>query len=102
MRNLTSKPTEFQDTIQALKEPGLEVLSDVPLALWDDLRKIQSAWGVPAQILIREMFEDFISEHWDLRHDKPKKLRWQREVEKKARKAIRAKKKKLLTGGYYE
>lgn len=61
------------------EKPGV----DLPPWIYEDLYKIQSAWGVPLEALICDMFEGFISENWDLKNDRPKKLKWQ--IKKKPR-----------------
>lgn len=57
-------------------QPNRIIAIDLPQWLFVDLCKIQSAWSVPVNLLVREALEVFISEHWDLRRDKPKKLKW--------------------------
>lgn len=76
------------------EKPGV----DLPPWIYEDLSKIQSAWGVPLESLICDMFEGFIAENWDLKNNAPKKIRWQIEGEKKKRIAFQGEKKKIFGG----
>lgn len=95
MRTLTQLKQDFNS------EPSSQALSyELPPWIYEDLSKIQSAWGVPLEALIFDAFEFFISENWDLKHNRPKKLRWQKEDEKKPGSYTRRRRNKLLNGGY--
>ncbi|MGE5444543.1 MAG: hypothetical protein ACM3SR_08070 [Ignavibacteriales bacterium] len=72
IRNLTALSCNGSDVLELPSQslPIFEV--NISYSLWADICEIQAAWGVPVDVLIRDIFEDFVSEHWDLKHNRKK------------------------------
>ncbi len=46
----------------------------IPDWLFEDLCKIQAAWGIPLEFLVTDQLGNFISDFWDFENDKPKRI----------------------------
>lgn len=57
-------------------QPNRIIPINLPQWLFVDLCKIQSAWRVPVDLLVREALEGFVLDNWSFKQDRPKKLRW--------------------------
>lgn len=89
----------LSDKCKTRSNPEVLSFDDLPLWIQDDLCELRSAWGIPSDVFVREMAEDFLTAHWDLKHNRPRKTRWQIEDKKKPRLQSRRSKKNKLNGG---
>lgn len=86
MKIISQQSANFNTAI----EPNAQILCAVDLPFWmyEDFCRIQGAWGVPFNLLIREALEGFVSNNWDFATDSPRQQKWNMEKARKRKPGV--------------